>query len=40
VRTDLTFLGVDPNYATVIEGLLMVAVVMVGALVALRRKRA
>lgn len=40
VRTDLTFLGVDPNYATVIEGLIMVAVVMVGALVALRRKHA
>lgn len=40
VRTDLTFLGVDPNYTTVIEGLIMVAVVMVGALIALRRKRA
>lgn len=40
VRTDLTFLGVDPNYATVIEGLIMVAVVMVGAVVALRRKQA
>ncbi|MBX3028745.1 MAG: ABC transporter permease [Chloroflexi bacterium] len=40
VRTDLTFLGVDPNYATVIEGLIMVAVVMVGAVVALRRKPA
>lgn len=40
VRTDLTFLGVDPNYATVIEGLIMVAVVMVGAVVALRRKHA
>jgi ribose transport system permease protein len=39
VRTDLTFLGVDPNYATVIEGLIMVAVVMVGAIVALRRKQ-
>lgn len=37
VRTDLTFLGVDPNYATVIEGLIMIAVVMVGALVELRR---
>ncbi len=40
LRTDLTFLGVDPNYATVIEGLIMVAVVMVGAVVALRRKQA
>ena len=40
VRTDLTFLGIDPNYTTVIEGLVMVIVVMVGAVVALRRKRA
>ncbi|MFN8519282.1 MAG: ABC transporter permease [Chloroflexota bacterium] len=39
VRTDLTFLGVDPNYTTVIEGLIMVVVVMVGAVVALRRKQ-
>ena len=39
VRTDLTFLGIDPNYTTVIEGLVMVVVVMVGAVVALRRKR-
>ena len=34
------FLGVDPNYTTVIEGLIMVFVVMVGAVVALRRKQA
>lgn len=40
VRTDLTFLGMDPNYTTVIEGLIMVFVVMVGAVVALRRKQA
>jgi ribose transport system permease protein len=40
VRTDLTFLRVDPNYTTVIEGLIMVIVVMVGAVVALRRKHA
>lgn len=40
VRTDLTFLGVDPNYTTVIEGLIMVVVVMVGAIVALRRRQA
>lgn len=39
VRTDLTFLGSDPNWATVIEGGIMVAVVMFGALVALRRSR-
>ena len=40
VRTDLTFLRVDPNYTTVIEGLIMVLVVMVGAVIALRRKHA
>lgn len=40
VRTDLTLLGIDPNYTTVIEGLVMVVVVMVGAVVALRRRRA
>jgi ribose transport system permease protein len=39
VRTDLTFLGIDPNWATVVEGAIMVAVVMFGALVALRRSR-
>jgi ribose transport system permease protein len=39
VRTDLTFLGVDPNYTTVVEGLIMVVVVMVGAVVALRRRQ-
>jgi ribose transport system permease protein len=39
VRTDMTFLGADPNWATVIEGAIMVGVVMVGATVALRRSR-
>jgi ribose transport system permease protein len=39
VRTDLTFLGVDPNFSTVVQGLIMVAVVMIGAFVTLRRKR-
>lgn len=38
VRTDLTFLRVDPNYTTVVEGLIMVVVVMVGAIMALRRR--
>jgi ribose transport system permease protein len=36
VRSDLTFLSVDPNVTTIIEGAIMVAVVMLGALVALR----
>lgn len=38
VRTDLTFLAVDPNVTTIIEGTIMVIVVMLGALVALRRR--
>jgi ribose transport system permease protein len=37
VRTDLTFLAVDPNVTTIIEGTIMVIVVMLGALIALRR---
>ena len=40
VRTDLTFLGVDPNYTTVIQGAIMVIVVMFGAFLTLRRQRA
>lgn len=40
VRTDLTLLGIDPNYTTVIEGAIMVSVVMVGGLVAIRSRRA
>jgi len=38
VRSDLTFLAVDPNVATIVEGTIMVAVVMLGALVALRSR--
>lgn len=40
IRTDLVFLGVDPNYSTVIQGVIMVVVVMVGGLITLRRRRA
>jgi ribose transport system permease protein len=36
VRTDLTLLAVDPNVTTIIEGLIMVAVVMLGAFIAMR----
>nr|WP_210308356.1 ABC transporter permease [Prosthecomicrobium pneumaticum] len=36
VRTDLTLLAVDPNVTTIIEGVIMVVVVMLGALVAMR----
>ena len=38
VRSDLTFLAVDPNVATIVEGTIMVIVVMLGALVALRSR--
>jgi ribose transport system permease protein len=40
VRSDLTFLSVDPNVTTIIEGTIMVVVVMLGALVALRGRSA
>ena len=40
IRADLTFLGVDPAFSTVIQGVIMVAVVMVGAWLTLRRSRA
>ena len=40
IRSDLTYLAVDPNYTTVIQGAIMIIVVMVGALVAMRGKRA
>ncbi len=36
VRSDLTFLAVDPNVATIVEGTIMVVVLMLGALVAMR----
>ena len=40
VRTDLTFMGIDPNLTTVIRGAILVGVVMFGGLVAIRKKRA
>jgi len=40
VRTDLTFLAIDPNITTIIEGTIMVVVVILGALVAMRRRSA
>jgi ribose transport system permease protein len=36
VRTDLTLMAVDPNVTTIIEGVIMVVVVMLGAFVALK----
>jgi ribose transport system permease protein len=38
VRTDLTLLAVDPNVTTIIEGVIMVIVVMLGAYVAIRSR--
>jgi ribose transport system permease protein len=40
VRLDLTLLSVDPNVAAIIEGTIMVAVVMFGAVLATRGRRA
>lgn len=40
IRADLTFLGMDPAFSTVIQGVIMVVVVMVGAYLTLRRQRA
>jgi ribose transport system permease protein len=40
IRADLLFLGVDPNWAEVIQGGIMILVVMLGAYVTLRQKRA
>ncbi len=39
VRTILTFLAVDPNVTTIVEGTIMVAVVMAGGVLALRGRR-
>lgn len=38
-RADLALVGMDPGYATVIEGAIMVGVVMLGAAATLRRQR-
>jgi len=40
VRLDLTLLSVDPNVAAIVEGLIMVAVVMFGAVLATRGRKA
>jgi ribose transport system permease protein len=39
VRADLTFLGIDPNFTTVIQGVILVGVVMFGGLITLRKQR-
>jgi len=39
IRTDMTFLNVNTNLATVVQGLILIGVVMVGSLVQIRRAR-
>jgi ribose transport system permease protein len=40
IRTDMTFLNVNTNLATVLQGLILIGVVMVGSLIQIRRARA
>ena len=40
IRTDITFLNINPNYAVVTQGAILIGVVMIGTLVQLRRARA
>ncbi len=40
IRTDMTFLSIDSNYAYVAQGLILVGVVMVGSFILMRRSRA
>jgi ribose transport system permease protein len=40
IRSDMTFLSFDPNYAVVAQGAILIGVVMVGSLLQLRRNRA
>jgi len=40
VRTDLFFIGVDPNWSTAVQGAILIGVVMFGSLVAMRKVRA
>ena len=40
IRTDMTFLNLNTNLATVLQGVILIGVVMFGSLVAMRRVRA
>ena len=40
IRTDMTFLNVNTNLATVVQGVILVGVVMFGSLIQMRRARA
>lgn len=39
IRTDMTFLDVNTNLATVVQGLILIGVVMIGSLIQVRRVR-
>ena len=39
VRADMTFIGVNPNLSTALQGAILVGVVMFGAVVTFRRSR-
>jgi ribose transport system permease protein len=39
IRTDLTFLGVNPNFSIVVQGAILIGVVMLGSFVAIRKVR-
>lgn len=39
VRTDLTLLGVNPNLATAVQGVILIGVVLVGSVITMRRNR-
>lgn len=40
IRTDITFLNINPNLAVVVQGAILIGVVMIGSLVQIRRARA
>ena len=40
IRTDITFLNINPNLAVVVQGVILIGVVMIGSLVQIRRARA
>jgi ribose transport system permease protein len=40
IRTDITFLNINPNLAVVLQGVILIGVVMIGSLVQIRRARA
>jgi ribose transport system permease protein len=39
VRLDLTLLSVDPNVSSIVEGVILALIVMMGGLLAMRERR-